>query len=395
MRLHELADQMEVPTTRVADGAWDVAARRARRRRAVGVTATSAAAAVVLLAVVVTARPDAAPAPMDIPTGGTTTSSPTNQRILTPEMASPRVYSSATMARLEGEPIEPPPDTPALSLSPIPYAELAMSPTPDSTEVYLLGPDEAWRRLDVPLEQVSDGTYASSPFRSTALSPDATKLALPQPSGLVVVDLTDGSHDRYPIDSPDLVYANWVSDTRVVVAAEQIGQSWELDLESSEVTESVLGPSTARSPDGRTVTWGMGPDGFSTDMVWDDGTSVPTLYNNTGHPHPFPPLVGDGFVVGHHGTTQTGLGLPLVQNALVVVDQATGDPMAYLPTGTSKGDPSTVLGWHDDRIVVALPRMDSPDTDPTVVLAAWDWQRKAVEPVVTVAASSVSWGRGW
>lgn len=394
MRLHELADQMEVPTTRVADDAWEVAARRARRRRAVGVTAMSAAAAVVLLAVV-TARPDAAPAPTDIPTGDTTTPSPTNQRILTPEMASPRVYDSATMARLEGEPIEPPADAPALSLSPVAYAKLAMSPAPDSTEVYLLGPDEAWRRLDVPLEQVSDATYASSPFRSTALSPDATKLALPQPSSLVVVDLTDGTHDRYPIAAPDLVYANWVSDTRVVVATEQIGQSWEVDLESAEVTRSELGPSTARSPDGRTVTWGMGDDGFSTGMVWDDGTSVPTPFNNTGHPHPIPPLAGDGFVVGHHGTTQTGLGLPLVQNALVVVDQATGDPVAYLPTGTSKGDPSTLLGWHDNRIVVALPRMESPDVDPTVVLAEWDWQRKTVDPVVTVAASSVSWGQGW
>lgn len=394
MRLEELVDQADLPSTQVAEGAWDQAARRVRRRRAVGVSATTLGVAVVLIAAVVAGRPAAAPSPANVPSTGTLTPSP-NERILTPEMAAPRVYDAEVMAQLRSEPMRPPPDAPALSQDPMPYAKLAMSPTFTSTDVFLLGPDDEWRRLDVPLEQVTDGTNASSPFRSTSLSPDATRLALPQPSGLAVVDLTDGSREVYPVPESYLTYANWLGDSRVLVSTEQSGQAWEVDLESSEVARSSLGPSTARSANGRTLTWGMGANGFSTQMVWGDGTTVSSLYNNTGTPHPYPPLLGDGFVVGHHGTTRTGLGLPLVQNALVVVDETTGDPLGYLPTGTSKGDPSTLLGWQGDRIVVALPYADSPGADPEVVLVAWDWRRRTVDPVATVAAASVAWGRGW
>lgn len=389
MRLHELVDDLDLPPTRVADGAWDAAVRRVRRRRATGAAAAAAAVAIVLTATVVVAGRDGGPPPANAPT--TPTPSTSGPLVVTSEMATPGAYTPEVLERLLTEPLRPPQSAPGLSASPIPYAKLAMTPAVGSTEVFLLGPDDEWRRLDLPLQQVVDGGgYPSSPFRSTSLSPDATMLALPQPSGVVVVDLTDGSHTTYPVPSPHLTYATWLSDSRLVVSTETQGKGWEVDLDDGAVNESLLGPSTGRASDGELVTWGMGGDGFPTALEWDNGTAVPSAYNNTGGLHPYPPLVDDAVVVGHHATTHTGIGLPLGQNALVVVDRGTGKPVAYLPTTKARGDYTTLLGWDEGRIVVGLA-----NTGPTVVLAAWDWEEKTLDPLVTVAGWQVAWGRGW
>jgi hypothetical protein len=389
MRLHDLVDDLDLPPTRVADGAWDAAARRVRRRRTTGAAAAAAAVAVVLTATGVVAGRDGAPPPAHVPT--TPTPSTSGPLIVTPEMATAGANTPESFERLLEEPTGPPANAPALSTSPIPYAMVAMTPAVESTEVFLLGPDREWRRLDLPLEKVvDDAGYTSSPFRSTSLSPDATMLALPQPSRLVVVDLTDGSHSTYPVPSPNLKFATWLSDSSVVVSTETQGMDWEVDLDDGEVAETRFGPSTGRAPDGQLVTWGMGGDGFPTPMEWDNGTAVSSAYNNTGGLHPYAPLVDDTVVVGHHVTTHTGIGLPLGQEALMVVDRGTGEPVAYLPTTRARADYTTLLGWDDGRIVVGFA-----GTGSTVVLAAWDWHQKTLDPLVTVAGWQVAWGRGW
>lgn len=312
-------------------------------------------------------------------------------------MATPGAYSAETFERLLDEPVRPPASAPALATSPIPFAKLAMTPAMKSTEIFLLGPDDEWRRLGLPLEMLHDGSgYTSSPFRSTSLSPDATMLALPQPSGLVVVDLTDGSHVRYQVPSPILTDANWLSDSRVVVATETRSTGWEVDLNDGEVVESRFGPSTGRAPDGALVTWGMGDDGHPTPMEWDNGAAVSSEYNNNAGPRPIPPLVDDAVVVGLHVTTHTRIGLPLGQNVVIVVDRRTGGPLAYLPTTKYNGDSTTLLGWDEGRIVIALwGEAKINATEHTIVLAAWDWKNKALDPLVTIAGWDVAWGRGW
>lgn len=394
MRLHELVDDLDLPPTRVADGAWDAASRRVRRRRTAGAAGVAAAVVVVLTATLVVTGRDGARPPANLPT--TPTPSTSGPLIATPEMATPGAYTPETLERLLEEPIRPPANAPALSTSPIPYAKLAMTPAVKSTEVFLLGPDDQWRRLGLPLQKVVDyAGYTNSPFRSTSLSPDATMLALPQPSGLVVVDLTDGTHHTYPVPSPHLTYANWLSDSHVVVSTEGRGPGWTVDLDDGDVAESRFGPSTGRAPDGELVTWGMGDDGFATRMEWDTGASVSSQYNNTAGLHPYPPLVDDAVVVGHHATTHSGLGLPLAQNVMMVVDRGTGKPLAYLPTIKAKGDHTTLLGWDEGRIVISLLAEKITDTEFAVVLAAWDWKEKTLDPLVTIAGWQVAWGRGW
>jgi hypothetical protein len=211
----------------------------------------------------------------------------------------------------------------------------------------------------------------------------------------VVVDLTEGSHDTYRVPSSYLTYANWLSDSRVVVSTEGRHTGWEVDLDDGDVAESPFGPSTGRAPGGELVTWGMGRDGYPTAMKWSNGTAVSSLYNNTAGLHPYPPLADAAVVVGHHATTHSGLGLPMLQNVLMVVDRGTGKPLAYLPTLKAKGDYTTLLGWDEGRAVIGLVGEKITDTKFTVVLAAWDWREKTVAPLVTVAGWQVAWGRGW
>lgn len=395
MKLRDLVDELELPSTRVAEGAWDVAARRVRRRHIAIVAGTATAAAfVVLAATQLTGNPDGAAPPAS---PSMTSPTPSTPRLVTPEMGTPPAYAAQVWDRLVQDPLVPPEDAPSLSESPIPFAKLAMTAAVDTTEVFLMGPDEEWRRLDVPLELVDDGNgYMSSPFRSTSLSPNATMLALPQPSSLVVVDLTDGTYRQIPVPHEHLTYANWLSDTLVVVSGESSSRGWEVDLDTDSVSASRFGPSTGVAPGGGLVTWGMGRDGFATSMQWDDGTVVRSKYNNTANPHPYPPLVDDEVVVGHHATTETGLGLPMAQNAVVVVDRQTGAPRAYLPTVKANGDNTTLLSMEQDRIVLSLvggPKISNAQY--TVVVATWDWQNKTLEPLETVHGWSVAWGAGW
>jgi hypothetical protein len=130
-------------------------------------------------------------------------------------------------------------------------------------------------------------------------------------------------------------------------------------------------------------------------MEWDNGASLSSLYNNAAGPHPYPPLVDDAVVVGHHATTRSGIGLPLGQNVVMVVDRGTGKPLAYLPTVKARGDHTTLLGWHEGRVVIGLPGEKITDTQFTVVLAAWNWKEKTLDPLVTIAGWHVAWGRGW
>jgi hypothetical protein len=98
MRLHDLVDDLDLPPTRVADGAWDAAARRVRRRRTTGAAAAAAAVAVVLTATVVVTGRDGAPPPAHVPT--TPTPSTSGPLIVTPEMATAGANTPESFERL-------------------------------------------------------------------------------------------------------------------------------------------------------------------------------------------------------------------------------------------------------------------------------------------------------
>ncbi len=201
MNLRELIDKVDVPATRVAEGTWERARGRVLRRRWVTAGAAGLAVAAVAVAVSVLPGSEQADGPADPPS--------TNMVVTTPD------WEALAVNRVPA----PSPDAEPLSENPVRHAALVMADPDDDAGAYVLGDDGDWRHLDadglVPVEV--DGVITSPVVRATGLDDGATRLAIPQPGGLVVVDLTSGDAERYDVPgSPS--YVTWLDDTRVLVA---------------------------------------------------------------------------------------------------------------------------------------------------------------------------------
>jgi hypothetical protein len=278
-------------------------------------------------------------------------------------------------------------NTESLSEHPLDHAVLAIGDPQDDSEVLVLGEDATWRRVDeVDLVPVRDESgYESPVLRPTSLSPDATRLALPQPGGLVVVDLSTGDTATIDVGGPANTYAVWVDETHVFVAEETAPTGSVVDLGTGEAAASRSGPSTAYLPDGSAVTWqGLG-------LTWDDGSTVPTGTSNDAGNFPSPPLVAADIVVGLDGYDYRHAESPT--NRIAVVDRTTGAALAFLPLSTGNGEPTELLGWDGDRVLVGLvnPNLSAQHT----AVVAWDWEHQQLEPVAVVPGWAVSWGQGW
>ena len=405
MKLSELVDTVEVPQTQVADTAWDSGVRRVRRRRA-GIVV---GAAVLTAGVVATASlagdgdRDGAPAP-PAKSPSTANPSPSQEPTVTAAMKMPGLYTDAAWERIADPAprIQPTPaNTVDLTAHPLDHAVLAISDPEDQAGVLVLGEDGQWRRVDgvdlVPVNEVA--TEPGPALRATSLSPDATKLALPQPDSLVVVDLTTGANRRFDVAGPvkPLRASGPTTPTCWWPRRRPRPAPW------STSTPGRPSPRTsARAPPSRTeglaLDWGNeGPmTADPTPMRWSDGTTVETLMNNLAGVFPLPPLVSDDVVVGDNVPIRTGLGLDTyngLENGIVVVDRTTGNPLAYQPTTRSKGDTTQLLGWDGDRVLMALvnPKISSIYT----VVVAWDWRNRTIDPLVVLPVWAVSWGQGW
>ncbi len=293
-----------------------------------------------------------------------------------------------------------PENTVDLTAHPLDHAVLAISDPEDQAQVLVLGEDGQWRRVDgVDLVPVNEVVNEPGPaLRATSLSPDATKLALPQPDSLVVVDLTTGASRRFDVAGPSNLYAIWADDSHVLVAEETAQTGTLVDVDTGATEPSDFGPSTAFTTEGLALDWGHeGPmTADPTPMRWSDGTTVETLMNNLAGLFPLPPLVSDDVVVGDNVPIRSGLGLDNyngLENGIVVVDRTTGNPLAYQPTTRSIGDPTQLLGWDGDRVLMALvnPKISSIYT----VVVAWDWRNRTIDPLVVLPVRAVSWGQGW
>lgn len=410
MSFRDLVENVAVPTTRVAEHAWDLAEARVRRRR-VAVGASLAAAVLVAIASVarvqsVTAPEPALPQRTSAPSSSTGT--PTTVR---PRSTAPTVSPGITMPRLDpsrvgvGNPVVSPSALAPTRLSedPVSRARLAISDPADQTRVLVLGDDSRWRVVDVPLRPCIHATpeEPAPVLTPMALSPDATSLALPQPHGLVVVDLTTGASRSFAAGGRHNVHAVWVDEASVLVAEEGAGTGTMVALATGVATPSPYGPSAAFAGDGRVLQWG-GPGPISekpTPMQWSDGHTVPTLMNNLAGRFTLPPLVSDDVVVGLNVPIRPDVGLDNtngLENGLAVVDRETGAPLAYQPTSRGKGDSTQLLGWQGDRVVYAVspPFHGLPELDGVVVLS-WAWDGRAVERIVRFPPGTrVAWGFG-
>ena len=396
MKLSQLVDTVEVPKTQVADTAWESGVRRVRRRHAGMVVG----AALLTAGVVATASlagdgdRDGAPAP-PAKSPSTANPSPSQEPTVTAAMKMPGLLTDPfSMFQLTPE------NTVDLTTHPLDHAVLAISELEDEAGVLVLGEDGQWRRVDgVDLVPVNEVVNEPGPaLRATSLSPDATRLALPQPDSLVVVDLTTGASRRFDVAGPSNLYAVWADDSHVLVAEETAQTGTLVDVDTGATGPSDFGPSTAFTSEGLALDWrNEGPvTADPTPMRWSDGTTVETLMNNLAGFFPLPPLVSDDVVVGDNVPITTGLGLDThngLENGIVVVDRATGNPLAYQPTVRIKGDPTQLLGWDGDRVLMAL--VNHKISSSYTVVVAWDWRNRTIDPLVSLPVRAVSWGQGW
>jgi hypothetical protein len=388
MRIAELVESLDLPQTQVAERAWDHARRRVRRRRGVAAGGAAALAVASVLGIVGVSGRDhrAAPAP-----------APTNPTPSVEQRTAPLVQwlwlrghwrsevSDLDFSRIPGSAAPP-----GLSTDPVGHAALAINDPGLRSRVLVLGEDGRWREVDVP-GLVPAGTQKLYPrpiLRPTSLSPDATRLALPQPDALVVVDLTQGTSRRYDVPGPANLYPVWIDETHVLVTAEAARHGTVVDLTDGTLAAAPYGETTAFA-DGTTVTWGPGGPTHST-LVWGDGRRVHTLGDNGGGFFPQPPLVRDDVVVGVGPVYSDDRTAAFGTIGINVVDGSSGKVLAYLPLTRGEGTQATLLGWAGDRPLVGIPHPGVVNLD----VFAWDWRHASLDPVASVPATDVSWGTG-
>ena len=390
MNLADLVDQLDLPDTDVAEGAWDAARRRTRHRRVVVVGASAALVMVVVGASALSLRGDQErphPAGPD-PTPSVTTPTPGTVPQGVDHSNTQRLLTPAFWAEFDGAPALDPGATTDLADDPMTEGVFATVDPDDGSVPLVLGSDGRWRRVSVPgLVLVDDGGgYTSPVVRPTAFSADGTHLALPQPDSLVVVDLTDGSHRTYLMPGTFLSYAVWVDASHVLVASEGATTSTIVDLNDGEATPSELPPDTAFA-DGDSLSWGSS----IRFLDWGARPDAFTLANNRGGLVEYPPLVKDGIAVGvmSVGSREVGSEDPPLGVGAVVVDATTGDVLAYLPTGPGPGL-VLLLGWQGDLPVLGL--LDPTGEHHTVAIVAWDYVAAGLEPLAqTSSNSAVAW----
>ena len=223
MNLRELIEDVDVPDTRVAEGTWERARGRVRRRRLV--TTGAAGLAVATVAVAVSLMPGGqradGPTRLDSPTP---TAGPAEMVVTVPDWG--RSSSTGALPTADADP---------LSENPVDRASLVMADPDDDAGAFVLGDDGDWRRLDVQgLQPVRNGIHIRALVRSTSLDETATRLAIPQPDGLFVVDLTTGDAERYDVPGQH-TYAIWHDASHVLVAGEPGATGTLVDLDTAGI----------------------------------------------------------------------------------------------------------------------------------------------------------------
>lgn len=131
----------------------------------------------------------------------------------------------------------------------------------DRGPIYLLGEDGRWREQDlVDVERTEE--YDSGPGRPLgigSLSSDGTRLALPQPHGLIVIDLATNEVHRHELPGRLPQQVSWGQDDREVLVYAQRDRSYR--YESGLV-------------DAETGAWRKAPYDVRYTSIAEDGTAV-------------------------------------------------------------------------------------------------------------------------
>jgi hypothetical protein len=393
MKFAELVESLDLPQTQVAERAWEDGRRRVRRRRGAIAAGASTLAVACILGVIGLTRPDHATTPTPMPHPPMRSVEPRTAPLVQDLLTHGRwraELGDMDYRRFSGNLDRAVP----LSQDPVDRAALAMADPDDEAGAFVLGEDGRWRRVDVPglVAVHHSGSYTSPALRPTALSPDATRLALPQPNALVVVDLTTATHHRYEVPGPGNTYAIWVDASHVLVVQGGAQHGTMVDLRDGSRSPSPYGPST-RFFENDNLTWGRGDELLLHSVLkWGDGRSVRTEATNSAGFFPQPPLVRNDVVVGDGGVYyDRNNDLPVNTLGITVVDGSNGKVLAYLPLEGQNAYAALLLGWDGDRPVIGVP---IPEESGGLFVFAWDWEAGALDPIGHVTGMWTSWGTG-
>ena len=397
----------------VADRAWRTAVQQDRRQRFAVVA--GAAAAVALVTVLIVNPPSFNRA---VPPATTPSSSPasTTESVNTPP-EQPSVRSRESISDVLRRISQPPWDDvdvaalpmlktklPAtldprgqeaslLSADPVDAALAVAQPSGPALDIRVLGDDGRWRLLDTPgLEPIfSDGSVVSM-VQGSPISPDGTQVALPQPGGLVVIDVTTGSSRTFDVSAsekpPWLAPATqWSPDGAQIMIGPatsswrrplQPGRGWLVDVLDGDVQSVRYDPTRAAfTLDGTVIELRRPCCGFS--QLWRyEGNQVADrvplevwLYDDVT------PVIGDVIAVSRVVRAWEPPKGPDDQDGILVLEPDTGRPLAELPMRAfHMAENAKLYGWLDDETLVfsvwSFPGQKSLKQQR--VLVAWNYR---------------------
>lgn len=254
-----------------------------------------------------------------------------------------------------------------LSADPVEHALMAVQVGLDRTvagDIFLLGDDMRWRRVDVPGLQPprDEGSYGNDYLRPTSLTPDGERLALPQPGGIVVVDLSAGHSERYEV--PGLNRGPiWSADGQHILTGTDEGHPGGrlLSLRDGSVQPAPhrgMLSDTTFAPDGALIELhGVKLKGYHFEIRTDGGADVPAV--------PLTVDVSNGYYMQTVHASDDAIAFVRAVNGwrsprgrderpgIFVVDRFTGDPLAQLPL-LSYGllEESSPMGWLDEETLL-------------------------------------------
>ncbi|GGN62049.1 hypothetical protein GCM10010112_19820 [Actinoplanes lobatus] len=381
-RLTELLEEAaaEVPAPAFAATAW-ATARRVRRRRQL-IAGVAAFATVVAVSVPLSTgggpapvTPPVAPSAVAVAPGVDAMPADLTRRTLTPF---PEVLTIPVDARKLSE---HPVDRAAVVVQKIDL-EAALDPP-----LYVLDLAGEWTRIDVvALEPTrdADGNQAYA-LRSTALSPDGRRIAVPQPQALVVIDLTTAKAHRIPVPGYN-EQVMWWGDETVLVGAGGPGLA-RVDWRAGTVTPEPAGISAWNSAGARQVSSGA----LAELVVIDDRRMTRGWVLGDPKPAWESPIDESGLPSGYRISLWYGPALsdgagrvaaaawgsrPGYEGSemLTVVNARTGVVERILDLGTGRGKACcTVLEWVDDHVLLARTDREG--------LVTWDTRTGAVAQV--------------
>jgi hypothetical protein len=357
----------------VADVAWARARGRSRRTRTASLAAVGAVAAVVV-SLVVRAPHDGSPATGKPPMAGdpwTTSSTDTGSyqdqlRAVVQPVWHESTYRQLPMLDTTLPPTLRPddPDLPSLSADPIHAAVAVAQLRAPSIELRVLGDDQRWRRLDIAgLEVTPADCCAGLVIAGHPLSPDGETLVVGQPHGVVVVDLVSGQVRHISVPGmrvqpgkfPVLQWTGEGAQVAVGVGTPDLEprSGWLVDTETGEVRSVPYDPADT----------GFAPDGTAYELAnWGCGLCEIRRYAGTeagGHLllgvglYETRPVVDEVAAVSMAVRSWSPDSVPRDRDGLLVIDPASGRPLAQLPLDSANSTQSTTLyGWLDDHTVV-------------------------------------------